>query len=63
MEYGDQPALVSKMVDWARVTVFDATPAGKGIKCLPIYHNITRDKVWAHYGLTDDEAHKAGMNP
>ena len=46
MAYGDQPALVSEMVDWARATGFDITAAGKGTKYLPIYHTVTPDNVW-----------------
>jgi len=63
MAYGDQPALVSEMVDWARATGFRVTAAGKGTKYLPIYHEVTPDGVWPHYGLTPDEAAAAGMNP
>lgn len=63
MAYGDQPALVSEMVDWARAAGFHVTAAGKGTKYLPAYHNVTPDDVWTHYGLTPDEARKAGMNP
>jgi len=63
MAYGDQPALVSEMVDWARATGFQVTAAGKGTKYLPAYHNVTPDDVWTHYGLTPDEALAAGMNP
>ena len=63
MAYGDQPALVSEMVDWARATGFTVTAAGKGTKYLPAYHNVTPDDVWQHYGLTPDQAKAAGMNP
>lgn len=63
MAYGDQPALVSEMVDWARATGFHVTAAGKGTKYLPAYHAVTPDDVWAHYGLTAQEAAAAGMNP
>jgi predicted homoserine dehydrogenase-like protein len=63
MAYGDQPALVSEMVDWARATGFHVTAAGKGTKYLPAYHAITPDDVWSHYGLTAQEAAAAGMNP
>jgi len=52
MAYGDQPALVSEMVDWARATGFSVTAAGKGTKYLPAYHQVTPDDVWTHYGLT-----------
>lgn len=63
MAYGDQPALVSEMVDWARATGFQVAAAGKGTKYLPAYHAVTPDDVWSHYGLTPDEAKSAGMNP
>ncbi|MDJ0994915.1 MAG: Gfo/Idh/MocA family oxidoreductase [Dinoroseobacter sp.] len=63
MAYGDQPALVSEMVDWARATGFSVTAAGKGTKYLPSYHSVTPDDVWEHYGLTPEEARAAGMNP
>ena len=63
MAYGDQPALVSEMVDWARAAGFQVAAAGKGTKYLPAYHLVTPDDVWSHYGLTPDEAARAGMNP
>ncbi|MBA98649.1 MAG: flagellar biosynthesis protein FlgA, partial [Roseobacter sp.] len=63
MAYGDQPALVSEMVDWARAAGFSVTAAGKGTKYLPAYHNVTPDDVWSHYGLTPQAAADAGMNP
>lgn len=63
MAYGDQPALVAEMVDWARATGFAVAAAGKGTKYLPAYHHVTPDDVWRHYGLTAEEAARAGMNP
>lgn len=62
MAYGDQPALTSELIDWARAAGFEVIAAGKGTKYLPTYHNVTPDGVWQHYGLTADEAAKAGMN-
>jgi predicted homoserine dehydrogenase-like protein len=62
MAYGDQPALISEMVDWARAAGFTVAAAGKGTKYLPAYHTVTPDGVWEHYGLTADEAKRAGMN-
>jgi predicted homoserine dehydrogenase-like protein len=52
MAYGDQPALISEMVDWARSAGFTIAAAGKGTKYLPAYHTVTPDGVWEHYGLT-----------
>ncbi|MEW9834506.1 NAD(P)H-dependent oxidoreductase [Mesorhizobium marinum] len=63
MAYGDQPALVAEMVDWARAAGFSVAAAGKGTKYLPAYHQVTPEGVWAHYGLTPEEARRAGMNP
>ncbi len=62
MAYGDQPALVAEMVDWARAAGFIVQAAGKGTKYLPAYHHVTPDGVWAHYGLTAEQAKAAGMN-
>lgn len=63
MAYGDQPALVSEMVDWARAAGFHVTAAGKGTKYLPAFHAVTPDDVWSHYGMTPEAAAAAGMNP
>lgn len=62
MAYGDQPALIAEMVDWARAVGFRITAAGKGTKYLPFYHHVTPDGVWDHFGLSADEAKAAGMN-
>ncbi len=62
MAYGDQPALIAEMVDWARSAGFTVAAAGKGTKYLPAYHTVTPDQVWEHYGLTAAEAKAAGMN-
>ena len=63
MAYGDQPALIAELVDWARTAGFVVTAAGKGTKYLPAYHASTPDTVWGHYGLTADAARLGGMNP
>jgi predicted homoserine dehydrogenase-like protein len=62
MAYGDQPALVAEMVDWARAAGFTVVAAGKGTKYLPSYHAVTPDGVWDHYGLSAEQAKAAGMN-
>lgn len=63
LAYGDQPALVAEMVDWARACGFAVVAAGKGTKYLPHYHAVTPATVWEHYGLSAGEARAAGMNP
>ena len=63
MAYGDQPALICEMVDWARCSGFEVIAAGKGTKYLPAYHGSTPDTVWDYYGLTAEQARAGGMNP
>ncbi len=63
MAYGDQPALIAELVDWARAAGFDVVAAGKGTKYLPAYHASTPDTVWGHYGLSPEAARLGGMNP
>jgi predicted homoserine dehydrogenase-like protein len=62
LAYGDQPALICEMVDWARAAGFEVVAAGKGTKYLPAYHASTPDTVWGHYGLTAEDARIGGMN-
>ena len=63
MAYGDQPALVCELVDWAQSIGFEVVAAGKGTKYLPSYHASTPSTVWEHYGMSAEKAAAAGMNP
>ena len=54
LAYGDQPALICEMVDWARAAGFEVVAAGKGTKYLPEYHASTPETVWPHYGFTPE---------
>ena len=63
LAYGDQPALICEMVDWARSCGFPVIAAGKGTKYRPEYHSSTPETVWGHYGLTPEQARIGGMNP
>jgi predicted homoserine dehydrogenase-like protein len=62
MAYGDQPALIAELVDWARVAGFDVVCAGKGTKYLPHYHASTPDTVWSHYGFTPEQVATGDFN-
>ncbi len=62
MAYGDQPALIAEMVDWARAAGFQVVCAGKGTKYLPAYHGLTPDTVWQRYGIAPEDAEAGGMN-
>jgi len=61
--YGDQPAIVCDMVDWAETCGFRVVAAGKGTKYLPAYHASTPDTVWGHFGISPEDAAAGGMNP
>ena len=63
LAYGDQPALICEMVDWARATGFDVVAAGKGTKYLPEYHSSTPQTVWEHYGFTSQQIDSGDFNP
>lgn len=54
LAYGDQPALICELVDWARACGFEVVAAGKGTKYLPAYHHSTPETVWTHYGFTPE---------
>jgi predicted homoserine dehydrogenase-like protein len=62
LAYGDQPALICEVVDWARTCGLPVVAAGKGTKYLPAYHCSTPDTVWDHYGIARERAVAAGMN-
>ena len=62
LAYGDQPALICEMVDWARAAGFEVTAAGKGTKYLPAYHESTPDTVWGHYGFTPEMVANGDFN-
>ena len=63
LAYGDQPALVIELVDWARTSGFNVVCAGKGTKYLPEFHSSTPETVWSHYGVTPEQAARSRMNP
>lgn len=61
--YGDQPALIAEIVDWARTAGFRVVCAGKGTKYLPVYHASTPDTVWGHYGFSEQQVAGGDFNP
>lgn len=63
MAYGDQPALVCDLVDWARTCGFGVVAAGRGHKWLPHYRHATPDNVWDAWGLTREQAERGRLNP
>lgn len=63
MAYGDQPAMVCDLVDWARTCGFEVAAAGRGHKWKPEYRLSTPDTVWDHWGLTPEQAERGRLNP
>jgi len=63
LAYGDQPALIKELFDWATTLGFEVIAAGKGTKFLPEFRESTPDTVWGFYGHTPEEAETAGLNP
>ncbi len=63
LAYGDQPALICDLVDWARAAGFPVVAAGRGHKWLPHFSDSTPDTVWGNYGLTPEQAKIGGLNP
>jgi len=63
LAYGDQPALICELVDWARAAGFPVVAAGRGHKWLPHFAQSTPETVWGYYGLTPEQAKTGGLNP
>ncbi|MDP9095228.1 MAG: flagellar biosynthesis protein FlgA [Pseudomonadota bacterium] len=63
MAYGDQPAIICELVDWARSCGFEITSAGKGMNFEPRYRYSTPDTVWGFFGWTDEEVKAGDFNP
>jgi predicted homoserine dehydrogenase-like protein len=62
LAYGDQPALICELVDWARTAGLRVVAAGKGTKYLPAYHASTPKTVWGHYGFSDEMVERGDFN-
>jgi len=63
LAFGDQPALICDLVDWARTCGFPVVAAGRGHKWLPHFCESTPETVWGYYGLTPEQARRGGLNP
>ena len=63
LAFGDQPALICDLVDWARTCGFPVVAAGRGHKWLPHFCESTPETVWGNYGLTPEQAERGGLNP
>ncbi|SDS21361.1 NAD(P)H-dependent oxidoreductase [Microterricola viridarii] len=63
LAYGDQPALIWELVDWARTSGFDVVCAGKGAKYLEHYHEMNPDNVWENWEFSKELTDSGQLNP
>lgn len=63
LAYGDQPALIMELVDWARTSGFQVVCAGKGTKYLEHYHERNPDNVWEHWEFSRELTDSGQLNP
>jgi len=63
MAYGDQPALIMELVDWARTSGFDVVCAGKGAKYLEHYHQMNPENVWENWEFSKELTDSGQLNP
>ena len=63
LAYGDQPAVIEELYDWATSLGFEVVAAGKGTKFLPEYRKGTPDDALMRYGYSPQEAAAGDLNP
>jgi len=62
MAYGDQPALISEQIDWARAIGLEVVCAGKGTRYRPEYRYSTPETVWKYYGFSEEQVASGDYN-
>ncbi|MEJ2047320.1 MAG: flagellar biosynthesis protein FlgA [Dehalococcoidia bacterium] len=62
LAYGDQPALICELVDWARAIGVEVVCAGKGTRYQPEYHYSTPKTVWKYYGFSEEQLQSGDYN-
>jgi predicted homoserine dehydrogenase-like protein len=63
LAYGDQPAVIWELIDWARTSGFEVVCAGKGAKFLPHYHEMNPDNVWENWEYPKELTDSGQLNP
>ena len=62
MAYGDQPALICELIDWARTIGVEIVCAGKGTRYQPEYRYSTPETVWKHFGFSEEQLASGDYN-
>ena len=63
MAYGDQPAAMCELVDWAKASGFEVVASGKGMNFCPHYRYSTPDTVWDFFDFTPEQVASGDFNP
>lgn len=63
MAYGDQPALIVELCDWAETAGFDVVAAGKGNRYREENRHGTPDDIFERIGLDESYADRLDLNP
>src|SRR2546430_3288820 len=63
LAYGDQPAIICDLVDWARAAGFPVVAAGRGHKWLPPFAPAAPQTGLGPYGPHAGQAKLGGLNP
>ena len=62
MAYGDQPAIIAELIDWARTIGVEVVCAGKGTLYQPEYHYSTPETVWDYFDLSKEQLSSGRYN-
>ncbi len=62
MAYGDQPALIAELVDWANTAGLEVVAAGKGVPFREAFHHGTPDDVFERLGFEESFVESRGLN-
>lgn len=63
LAYGDQPALIVELCDWARTVGLDVVAAGKGNPYREEFRTGTPEDVFERFGYDDEFAEEYELNP
>ena len=63
MAYGDQPALICELVDWAETVGLEVVAAGKGNPYRPEYRHGSPDDIFERLGFEEEFVEDRELNP
>ena len=63
LAYGDQPAIIDELYDWATSLGYEVVTAGKGTMHLDENRYSTPDEALARYGYTSEDVQRMNLNP